>query len=112
MLGLATKLLAAAAGARGPELFVPDDRGPRGLANLVEGPIRQFDAAVADREPTIRIIDDGDPFADRRIAGRGEGAAVRPRASTSATTRPMRQSARRTRQRCRHWSGWGAPCSR
>jgi hypothetical protein len=39
------------------------ESGTRDLANLVEGPIRQFDAAVTDREPTIRIIDDGDPLA-------------------------------------------------
>ena len=67
MLGPATKLLVADEGERGAKLFVLDDRSLRDLANLVEGPIRQFDAAVTDREPTIRIIDDGDPFADRRL---------------------------------------------
>ena len=57
-LRLATQLLLADEGKRGAELFVLDDRGLRDLANLVEGPIRQFDAAVTDREPAIRIIDD------------------------------------------------------
>ena len=67
MFRLATKLLFADKGERGAELFVLDDRGLRDLANLVKGTIRQFDAAVTDREPTIRIIDDGDPLADRRL---------------------------------------------
>ena len=66
-LRLATQLLLADERKRGAELFVLDDRGLRDLAHLVEGPIRQFDAAVTDREPTIRIIDDGDPLADRRL---------------------------------------------
>ena len=58
MLGLAAELLVADKGECSAELFVLDDRGLRDLANLVEGPIRQFDAAVTDREPAIRIIDD------------------------------------------------------
>jgi hypothetical protein len=47
------------------ELFVLDDRGLRDLANFIEGPIRQLDAAVSDRQPTVGIVDHSDPFADR-----------------------------------------------
>ena len=65
--GPATQLLLADEGERGAEMFVLDGRGLRDLAKLVEGPIRQFDPTVADRQPAIRIIDDGDPFADRRL---------------------------------------------
>ena len=66
-LRLATQLLLADEGKRSTELFVLDDCGLRDLANFIEGPIRQFDAAVSDRQPTVGIIDDGDPFADRRL---------------------------------------------
>ena len=48
-------------------MFVLNDRGLRDLTKLVKGPIRQVDPAVTDRQPTIRIIDDGDPLADRRL---------------------------------------------
>src|SRR5215472_2306441 len=66
-LRLATQLLLADEGKSGTELLVLDDRGLRDLANFVEGPIRQFDAAVTDRQPAIGIVDDGDPLADRRL---------------------------------------------
>jgi len=55
---LATKLLFADKGERGAELFILDDRGLRDLANFVEGPTRQFGAAVTDCQPTVGIIDD------------------------------------------------------
>jgi hypothetical protein len=48
---------------RGTELLVLDDRALRDPANFVENPIRQFDGTVTDCQPTIRIIDDGDPLA-------------------------------------------------
>jgi hypothetical protein len=63
----ATQLLLADEGERGAEVFVLNDRGLRDLTKLVKGPIRQVDPAVTDRQPTIRIIDDGDPLADRRL---------------------------------------------
>ena len=67
MLGLATQLLLADEGERGAELFVLDDRGLRDLANLVKGPIRQFDPAITDRQPAVGIVDHGDTLADRRL---------------------------------------------
>ena len=54
----ATQLLVADEGRRGTELFVLDDCGLRDLANFVEGPTRQFGAAVTDCQPTVGIIDD------------------------------------------------------
>src|SRR5215469_14433061 len=66
-LGLATQLLVANEGKRGAEMFVLDDRGLRDLANFIEGAIRQFDAAVSDCQPTVGVIDDGHPLADRRL---------------------------------------------
>jgi hypothetical protein len=53
-------------GERDIELFVLDDRGLRDLANFSEGPIRQFEATVTNRQPTVGIIDEGHPLADRR----------------------------------------------
>ena len=50
----------------GAEMLILDNGCLGNLPQLVEGPIRQFDPTVADRQPAIRIIDDGDPFADRR----------------------------------------------
>ena len=44
-------------------MFVLDDRNLRDLANFIKGPIRQSDAAISDRQPTVRIIDDGNPLA-------------------------------------------------
>ena len=67
MFRLATELLITDEGERGTELFVLDNRGLRDLANFVKGPIRQFDPAVTDCQPTVRIIDDGHPLADRRF---------------------------------------------
>ena len=66
-LRFATQLLLADEGERGAKLFVLDNRRLRNLAKFVEGPIRQFDAAVTDCQPTIGIIDDGHPLADRRL---------------------------------------------
>jgi hypothetical protein len=66
-LRLATQLLLADEGERSTELFVLDNRGLRDLANFVKGPIRQFDAAVTDRQPTVGIVHHGDPLADRRF---------------------------------------------
>ena len=65
--GFTAQLLLADESKRGTELFVLDNRGLRDLANFVKGPIRQFDTAVTDCQPTVRIIDDGDPLADRRF---------------------------------------------
>jgi hypothetical protein len=45
----------------------PSDRSLRDLANLVKGPIRQFDAAITDCQPAVGIVDDGDPLADRGL---------------------------------------------
>ena len=56
MLRLPTKLLVADESKCGAKLFVFDDRGLRDLANFVEGPICQFDAAVTDCQPTVGII--------------------------------------------------------
>ncbi len=67
MFRLATQLLLANEGKRGAELFVLDNRGLRDLTNFIEGPIRQFDPTVTDRQPTVGIIDDGHPLADRRL---------------------------------------------
>ena len=58
----AAQLLFADKGERGTELFVLDDRALRDLANFIKSPIRQFNPAVTDCQPTVRIIDDGDPF--------------------------------------------------
>jgi hypothetical protein len=84
---LAPQLLVADEGERGAELFVFDNRGMRDLANFVEGPIRQVDPAVTDRQPTVSIIEHGHPLADRRLgllAGlqKGEGITT-PRARLS-----------------------------
>jgi hypothetical protein len=59
MFRLPTQLLIADKRKRSVEVVVLDDRGLRGLANFIKGPIRQFDAAISDRQPTVRIIDDG-----------------------------------------------------
>jgi hypothetical protein len=67
MFRLPTQLLIADKRKRSVEVVVLDDRGLRDLANFIKGPIRQFDAAISDRQPTVRIIDDGDPLADRRL---------------------------------------------
>ena len=48
-----------------PQPLVVGDGALIDLAELVEGAVSEFDAVVADRKPAIRIIGDGDPFADR-----------------------------------------------
>jgi hypothetical protein len=50
---LATKLLVTDEGERGTELFVLDNRRLRDLANFAKGSIRQFNAAVTDRQPAV-----------------------------------------------------------
>lgn len=72
------QLLVADEGERSTELFVPDDRGLRDRRIFVEGPIRQFDAAITECQPTVGIIDDGDPLADRHSAMRPKGAGRNP----------------------------------
>src|ERR1700731_2886645 len=47
----------------GAEVLVLDDGRLRNLAQLVEGGVRQVAATVADRQPAVRIIDDGDALA-------------------------------------------------
>jgi hypothetical protein len=59
MFRLPTQLLTADKRKRSGEVVVLDDRGLRDLANFIKGPIRQSDAAISDRQPTVRIIDDG-----------------------------------------------------
>ena len=51
---------------RDTKLFVLDDRGSGDLANFVEGPIRQVDAAVMDRQLAVGVVNDGALLADRR----------------------------------------------
>ena len=47
----------------GAEVLVLDDRGLRNLPQLVKGGVRQVEPAVADRQPAVGIIDDGDALA-------------------------------------------------
>src|SRR6516164_7294638 len=47
----------------GAEVLVLDDGGLRNLPQLVEGGVGQIEAMVADRQPAVRIIDDGDALA-------------------------------------------------
>src|SRR5689334_9989270 len=44
----------------GAEVLVLDDGGLRNLPQFVEGGVRQVEPAVADRQPAVGIIDDGD----------------------------------------------------
>ena len=52
----------------GAEVLVLDDGGLRNLPQLVEGGVRQVEPAVADRQPAVGIIDDGDALA-AEVAG-------------------------------------------
>ena len=83
-LRLATQLLLADKGKRGAELFVLDNRGLLDLANFVEGAIRQFDPAVADCQPAVGIINNRDPFADRRLGQLARLPPMRPSVSRLA----------------------------
>jgi hypothetical protein len=47
----------------GAEVLVLDDGSLRNLPQFVEGSVRQVETAVADRQPTVGIIDDGDALA-------------------------------------------------
>jgi hypothetical protein len=46
-----------------PAVIVLDDGSLRNLPQFVEGGVRQVETAVADRQPTVGIIDDGDALA-------------------------------------------------
>jgi len=52
----------------GAEVLVLDDGGLRNLPRFVEGGVRQVEPAVADRQPAVGIIDDGDALA-AEVAG-------------------------------------------
>ena len=47
----------------GAEMLVLDDGGLRNLPQLVKGGVRQVASAVADCQPAVGIIDDGDALA-------------------------------------------------
>ena len=47
----------------GAEVLVLDNGGLRNLPQLVEGGIGQVEPTVADRQPAVGIIDDGDALA-------------------------------------------------
>ena len=47
----------------GAEVLVLDDGGLRNLPQLVEGGVGQVEPTVADRQPAVGIIDDGDALA-------------------------------------------------
>src|SRR6266436_4797585 len=47
----------------GAEVLVLDDAGLRNLPQLVKGGVRQVAPAVADRQPAVGIIDNGDALA-------------------------------------------------
>ena len=47
----------------GAEVLVLDDGRLRNLAQRVEGGVRQVEATVADRQPAVGIIDNGDALA-------------------------------------------------
>src|SRR5207302_4352374 len=47
----------------GAEVLVLDDRRLRNLPQLVEGGVGQVEPTVADRQPAVGIIDDGDALA-------------------------------------------------
>jgi hypothetical protein len=47
----------------GAEVFILDDRRLRNLPRLVKGGVRQVEPTVADRQPAVGIIDDGDALA-------------------------------------------------
>jgi hypothetical protein len=47
----------------GAEVFVLDNACLRNLPQLVEGGVRQVEPAVADRQPAVGIIDNGDALA-------------------------------------------------
>ena len=49
-------LLRADVGKDGPKALVFHDIGLGNLANLVKYPVGQVDAAVADREPPVRVV--------------------------------------------------------
>ncbi len=47
----------------GAEVLVLDDRRLRNLTQLVKGGVRQVEPTIADRQPAVGIIDDGDALA-------------------------------------------------
>jgi hypothetical protein len=50
-------------GEDGAEVLVLDNACLRNLPQLVEGGVRQVEPAVADRQPAVGIIDNGDALA-------------------------------------------------
>jgi hypothetical protein len=50
-----------------PQPLVVGDGTLIGMADLIEGAVSEFDALVADRQPAIGIIENGDALADRRL---------------------------------------------
>ncbi len=55
-------LLGLDMGEDGPQALVLHDVGLRHLADLVEDPVGQVDAAVADFEPPVRVVRHRDPL--------------------------------------------------
>ena len=66
-LGPATQLFITDHGQNWPQPLVIGDGALIDLANLIKGSVGELDAAVADCQPTVGIIDDDHPLADRRL---------------------------------------------
>ena len=56
----------------GAKVLVLNDGGLRNLPQLVEGGVGQIEPTVADRQPAVGIIDQGDTLARRRFSADGD----------------------------------------
>jgi hypothetical protein len=56
-------------GQHGAQALVLDDGSLVDLAQLVEDPEGQVEALVADREPSVGVVDDCDPLPGERLGG-------------------------------------------
>ena len=65
--GSATQLFFADYRQYRPQVFVVSDGALVDLANLVEGPVSELDPVVADRKPSIGIVENRHIFANRRL---------------------------------------------
>lgn len=63
--GFTVKLLLTDEGERGAEPFFLDNRTLVDHSDLVERAIGKLDAAIADRQPTVGIINDSDPLGQK-----------------------------------------------
>src|SRR5512143_531094 len=65
--GSATKLFIADHRQYWPQPLVIGDSALVDVADLVKGAVSEINAVIADRKPTVGMVDDGDPLADCRL---------------------------------------------